>query len=37
MVAGGAKEQAEQCLNNINAILESIGHVMGDVVKIAFS
>jgi len=35
MVAGGAKEQAEQCLNNIKAILESIGHVMGDVVKIA--
>jgi len=35
MVAGGAKEQAEQCLNNIKAILESIGHVMGDVVKTA--
>ena len=33
MVAGGVKEQAEQCLNNIKAILESIGHVMNDVVK----
>jgi reactive intermediate/imine deaminase len=33
IVAGGAKEQAEQCLININAILESIGHVMDDVVK----
>ncbi|MDN3697237.1 MULTISPECIES: RidA family protein [Vibrio] len=33
LVAGGVKEQTEQCLNNINAILESIGHVMGDIVK----
>ncbi len=33
MVAGGVKEQAEQCLNNIKAILESIDHVMDDVVK----
>lgn len=33
LVAGGIKEQTEQCLNNINAILESIGHVMGDIVK----
>lgn len=33
MVAGGVKEQSEQCLNNIKAILESIGHVMDDVVK----
>ena len=33
MVAGGVKEQAGQCLNNIKAILESIGHVMDDVVK----
>lgn len=33
MVAGGAKEQTEQCLNNIKAILESIDHVMDDVVK----
>ncbi|KIO48143.1 RidA family protein [Nitrosospira sp. NpAV] len=34
MVAGGVKEQAGQCLKNIKAILESIGHDMADVVKI---
>ena len=34
MVAGGVKEQAEQCLKNIKAILESINHVMSDVVRI---
>ncbi len=33
IVAGGVKEQAEQSLKNIKAILESIGHVMNDVVK----
>ncbi|MGY0217488.1 RidA family protein [Endozoicomonadaceae bacterium StTr2] len=33
IVAGGVKEQAEQCLTNIKAILESIDHVMDDVVK----
>ncbi len=33
MVAGGIKEQTEQCLSNIKAILESINHVMNDVVK----
>ncbi|MGF1758159.1 Rid family detoxifying hydrolase [Photobacterium sagamiensis] len=33
LVAGGVKEQTEQCLNNIKAILESIDHVMDDVVK----
>ncbi len=33
IVAGGIKEQAEQCFNNIKAILESIDHVMNDVVK----
>jgi reactive intermediate/imine deaminase len=33
-VAGGVKEQAGQCLANIKAILESIHHAMGDVVKI---
>ena len=33
LVAGGVKEQAGQCLNNIKAILESIDHLMGDVVK----
>jgi reactive intermediate/imine deaminase len=34
MIAGGVKEQAEQCLSNIKAIVESIGHVMDDAVKI---
>ena len=34
IVAGGAKEQAEQCLKNIKAIVESVNHVMDDVVKI---
>ncbi len=33
-VAGGAKEQAAQCLANIKAIVESIGHAMADVVKV---
>ena len=34
IVAGDVKEQAKQCLANIKAIVESIGHVMDDVVKI---
>ncbi|CZQ99338.1 endoribonuclease l-psp [Trichococcus palustris] len=34
MVAGGVKEQAEQCLKNIKAIVESVDHVMEDVVKV---
>jgi reactive intermediate/imine deaminase len=34
MVAGGVKEQAKQCLKNIKAIVESIDHVMDDVVKV---
>ena len=34
MVAGGVKEQAEQCLKNIKAIVESIDHSMNDVVKV---
>ncbi len=34
LVAGGVKEQAGQCLKNIKAIVESIEHVMGDVVKV---
>ncbi|MDH4103193.1 MAG: RidA family protein [Thermoleophilia bacterium] len=33
-VAGGVREQAEQCLRNIKAIVESIDHVMDDVVRI---
>jgi reactive intermediate/imine deaminase len=34
IVAGGAKEQAGQCFRNLKAIVESIGHVMDDVVRI---
>ncbi|WP_027398951.1 RidA family protein [Anaerovorax odorimutans] len=34
MVAGDVKEQARQCLKNIKAILESVHHVMDDVVKV---
>ncbi|RDY22930.1 reactive intermediate/imine deaminase [Romboutsia maritimum] len=34
MVAGGIKEQAEQCFKNIKAIVESIDHVMSDIVRI---
>ncbi|MDU3155094.1 reactive intermediate/imine deaminase [Hafnia alvei] len=34
LVAGGVKEQTEQCLRNIKAIIESIEHAMGDVVKV---
>lgn len=34
LVAGGVKEQAGQCLKNIKAIIESIDHVMDDVVKV---
>lgn len=34
MVAGGVKEQAAQCLANIKAIIESVDHVMEDLVKV---
>lgn len=34
LIAGGIKEQAQQCLKNIKTILESISHVMDDVVKV---
>lgn len=34
LVAGGVKEQAKQCLTHIKEIVESIGHVMEDVVKV---
>ncbi len=34
MVAGGVKEQVAQCLKNVKAILESVDHVMEDVVKV---
>ncbi|MEN9585658.1 MAG: hypothetical protein RLZZ616_2664, partial [Pseudomonadota bacterium] len=33
MVSGDVKVQARQCLNNLKAIIESIGHVMNDMVK----
>ena len=33
LVSGGIKEQTAQCLTNVKAILESIGHVLNDVVK----
>ena len=34
IVAVGAREQAIQCLNNIKAIVESVDHVMDDLVKV---
>ncbi|MHC5227764.1 RidA family protein [Enterococcus sp. LJL99] len=34
LVAGGVKEQAEQCFKNIQAIVESIDQTMSDVVRI---
>jgi len=34
MVAGGVREQAGQCLKNIKAIIESVDHIMDDVVKV---
>ncbi|WP_277585053.1 RidA family protein [Psychrobacillus antarcticus] len=34
LVAGGIKEQAEQCFKNIKEILGSIDHVMSDIVRI---
>lgn len=34
LVAGGIKEQAEQCFKNIQAIVESIDHVMSDIVRV---
>ncbi|WP_349774373.1 RidA family protein [Oceanobacillus luteolus] len=34
LVSGDVKEQTEQCLKNIKAIIESINHVMDDVVKV---
>lgn len=35
LVAGGIKEQAFQCFNNIKAVIESIDHVMTDVVRLS--
>jgi len=34
IIAGGIKEQAGQCLKNIKAIIESVDHVLDDVVKV---
>ncbi|MGY3902214.1 RidA family protein [Aeromonas lusitana] len=34
MIGSDIKDQARQCLTNIKAIVESIGHVMDDTVKI---
>lgn len=34
LVADDVKQQAEQCLQNIKTIVESVGHVMADVVKV---
>ncbi len=34
LVAGGVKEQAEQCFKNIKAVVESVDHAMTDVVRI---
>ncbi|MGL5812263.1 MAG: Rid family detoxifying hydrolase [Aeromonas sp.] len=34
MIGGDIKDQARQCLTNIKAIVESIGHVMDDTVKV---
>ena len=34
MVSGDVGKQAEQCLLNLKAIIESIGHTLADVVKI---
>ena len=33
MVSGDVTAQARQCLSNLKAIIESIGHVMDDMVK----
>ncbi len=37
LVVGGIKAQTEQCFKNVKAILESIDHVVNDVVRIPFS
>lgn len=34
IVAGGIKAQTEQCLQNIKAVIESVDHVLEDVVKV---
>lgn len=37
LVAGGVKEQATKCLENIKGIVEGIDHVMNDIVRITIS
>ncbi len=34
IVAGGVREQAAQCLNNIKAVVESTDHAMDDVIRV---
>lgn len=35
IVAGGAAEQADQCFKNIQAVVESIGHDMNDIIRVS--
>lgn len=35
IVAGEAAEQAEQCFKNIQAVVESIGHDMNDIIRVS--
>ena len=35
IVAGGAAEQAEQCFKNLQAIVESIGRDMNDIIRVS--
>lgn len=35
LVAGGVKEQAEQCYRNLKAVVESVGHKLDDSVRIS--
>ena len=35
LVAGGVKEQARQCLRNLQAVIESIGHKLDDTVRLS--
>lgn len=35
LVPGGVKEQAGQCFKNLKAVVESINHVMDDVVRVS--
>lgn len=35
LVAGGVKEQAEQCFRNLKAVIDSIGHSLNDTVRLS--